>query len=145
MLEDIPQFGMEPEVEYKDRPGAYAVVFNSEGKILSLKVGDLFHLPGGGIDLDEDPQAAVIRETYEEAGCKIGDIEYLGNANQYLTKTKRGAVNKLGFFYQAKMINIDPSKSIEADHEVFWVTSGEFLNSTAVEFQKWAVRKVLEK
>ncbi|MDO8582321.1 MAG: NUDIX domain-containing protein [bacterium] len=147
---DIPQFGIKL-AKYKDRPCAYAVVFNEEGRLLVLTVGKViynrdvtYHLPGGGIDSSEDPEVAVIREAMEEAGCEITDLEYIGKASEYFTETSTtGSVNKLGIFYKARMATIDPTKKVEADHEVCWLTPEEFLNSASGEFQKWAVKKVL--
>ncbi len=138
-MEEIHQFGIQPEREFKDRPGSYGVVFNDAGKILTLKVGDRFHLPGGGIDMGEDPIAALIRESLEEAGCAITDIEYLGKANQYYEMTKLGPLNKLGIFYKARLVSIDPKQSIELDHEIHWLDPDEFLDAESGEYQKWAV------
>lgn len=35
-------------------------------------------VPGGGIDLDETAEEAVVREAYEEAGVVCDNAEYLG-------------------------------------------------------------------
>ena len=143
MLDDITQFGIKPK-KYKDRPSAYAVILNDKKQLLTLKVKGVFHLPGGGIDSGENPKAAVVRETQEEAGCKITDLQYLGKANQFFIKTTIGSLNKLGIFYKARMMQIDTSKKIEANHEVCWITPDEFLNSSSGDFQKWAVKKALK-
>ncbi len=144
MSDDIPQFGTKPEKEYKDRLSAYAVVFNDDGKLLTLIVGTTFHLPGGGIDLGEDPQEAVVREAQEEAGCKITDLQYIGKANQFFLNTDMGPLNKLGIFFKARMIHIDSTKGVEADHKISWLTPEEFFYSSSSEFQKWALKKALE-
>ena len=144
MQNDTLQFGTKPEGEYKNRPCAYVIVVNQDKKLLTLKVGQTFHLPGGGIDADEDPKVAAIRETQEEAGCEITDLQYLGTANQFLLKTKLGPLNKFGMFYRARLVRIDPSKKTEPTHEVHWLEPDEFINLPAAEFQKWAVKKSLE-
>jgi 8-oxo-dGTP diphosphatase len=144
MPEIIAQFGIKPKEEYKDRFCAYAVVFNEGGKLLVLKVGATHHLPGGGIDFGEGPKMAIVREAREEAGCEIEDLQYLGKANQFFSVTDIGPLNKLGIFYKARMRHIEPSKRVETDHEVIWLTPEEFINSSAGEFQKWAVKKALE-
>ncbi len=59
MRNHIPQFRIKEEGEYKDRPCIYVVVFNEEAKLLTLKVGDKYHLPGGGIDPGESPVVAA--------------------------------------------------------------------------------------
>lgn len=59
------------------RPNVGAVLFNREGLIFVARRADLpnaegapggWQLPQGGIDADEDPRAAVLRELEEEIG-----------------------------------------------------------------------------
>lgn len=66
-----------PEKEYleslpKKRMGVGVLLF-SENKILILKPTYKNHwlLPGGGIDLDESPREAAVREVQEELGLQI--------------------------------------------------------------------------
>lgn len=139
----IPQFGVKPNGIFRDRPSAYAVVFNDDGNILVLRVGATHHLPGGGVVPGENPHATVQREALEEAGVSIHDIRYLGRANQYMRKTKEGPLNKLSTFFRARAVGSTDVKGIEKDHKALWMTPGAFCDSTAGNFQKWAVRKSL--
>ncbi|SCA63467.1 Uncharacterized protein SCG7086_AS_00070 [Chlamydiales bacterium SCGC AG-110-P3] len=52
---------------------AIGVVFDSDGKILLVKRQDIpvWVLPGGGIDEDEDPADAAVREVWEETGLQV--------------------------------------------------------------------------
>lgn len=52
------------------RPSAYAVVIKDK-KVLLSKQFDGYDLPGGGIELGEMPEEAVIRETEEETGIQV--------------------------------------------------------------------------
>ncbi len=53
------------------RPSAYGIVVR-EGKILvSKQFGNKYDLPGGGIELGETPEQAVIREVKEETGLDV--------------------------------------------------------------------------
>ncbi len=54
------------------RPSAYAIVIN-DGKILLTKQFGKYHLPGGGIELGENPEEAVVREVIEETGYKVSN------------------------------------------------------------------------
>ena len=52
-------------------------------KLLLIKInypsGDYHYLfPGGGVEMDETPKMAAIREAYEEYGAKVRVIKYLG-------------------------------------------------------------------
>lgn len=65
------------------RPNVGAVLFNRDGRIFVARRADLpnaegpaggWQLPQGGIDADEDPRAAVIRELAEEIGTDKAEI-----------------------------------------------------------------------
>ena len=64
------------------RVAAYARCVDDDGRLLlchlapSLGFGDLWTLPGGGLDFGEPPAAAVIRELGEETGY-TGVVERL--------------------------------------------------------------------
>lgn len=53
--------------ELQWRPAAYAIA-TKDRSILLVKQNGTFHLPGGGVDLGENPNAAVLRELTEESG-----------------------------------------------------------------------------
>lgn len=137
----VMQFGSKPHGKFSDRPGAYVVVYNKLGEILALDVNGETHLPGGGIDQNEEPKSTAIRETSDESGCEIANIQYLGEANQFFPSSKIGPLNKLGIFYTAQLKAIDEEKSAEADHRVIWLKPKDFIESNASEFQKWAVEE----
>ncbi|MEV0232340.1 NUDIX domain-containing protein [Nonomuraea sp. NPDC050786] len=54
-------------------PSAAAFVFDDAGRLLVARHGDggLWAAPGGGIDPDERPQDAAVRELREELGIEI--------------------------------------------------------------------------
>ena len=65
------------------RPNVGAVLFNREGLVFVARRADLpnaegpaggWQLPQGGIDADEDPRAAVLRELAEEIGTDKAEI-----------------------------------------------------------------------
>ena len=49
------------------RPAAYGIIVRDSSILLTKQYG-MFHLPGGGIELGESPEQAVIREVREETG-----------------------------------------------------------------------------
>ncbi len=135
-----PQFGT-PIGEFKDRPGAYAVITNKAQKLLVVFVRGRYHLPGGGIDNGEDPVAAVIREIKEETGLTVIDHHIIGNANQFFPMSDLGPINKIGTYFRCTVEHKKgQSKGLEADHKVLWIDPNEFLQSTAHEFHRWAVK-----
>jgi putative (di)nucleoside polyphosphate hydrolase len=74
------------------RPNVGAVLFNQDGCVFIARRADLpnaegpaggWQLPQGGIDPDEDPRAAVLRELAEEIGTDRAEI--IGEYPEWLT------------------------------------------------------------
>jgi putative (di)nucleoside polyphosphate hydrolase len=65
-----------PPVGY--RRGVGVMLFNSEGRIFVAKrkdtPGEAWQMPQGGIDQDEEPRAAALRELQEEIGTANAQI-----------------------------------------------------------------------
>jgi len=69
---------MTPEKSY--RPNVGIIVFNRKGEVLvgeRVGVPDSWQFPQGGIDEGEDPQAAALRELYEEVGINNAVLAYV--------------------------------------------------------------------
>jgi putative (di)nucleoside polyphosphate hydrolase len=74
------------------RPNVGAVLFDARGRVFVARRADLpnaegapggWQLPQGGIDADEDPRAAVLRELAEEIGT--GRATIIGEHPDWLT------------------------------------------------------------
>lgn len=74
-------FGMQ-SVEFKNpriRYGARGIVIKGDKiAIFNKKTKNEYKLPGGGIDINENPEDAFKREVLEETGCEIEVIKELG-------------------------------------------------------------------
>jgi len=139
----IPQFGS-PLTNAKDRPGAYAVIRNEQGKVLVIIGKNRYHLPGGGIDKGEDPLRAVEREIIEETGYGVEGLREIGQANQFLDTKDLGPINKLGTYFVGRVPSAVRPAAGDTDHESNWISTEEFLTSTAHDFHKWVVKTSLE-
>lgn len=64
----------------RHRYASRGIILNSDNKIaiLNKKNKNEYKLIGGGIEFNESPKQAFIREVYEETGCKIAIIDELG-------------------------------------------------------------------
>ncbi|WP_022728756.1 RNA pyrophosphohydrolase [Fodinicurvata sediminis] len=69
------------------RPGVGIVLFNQDGQVFTAQrmdmVSDAWQMPQGGIDPDEDPQAALFRELEEETGVR--NAELLAESRDWLS------------------------------------------------------------
>ncbi|HET6924208.1 MAG TPA: NUDIX domain-containing protein [Candidatus Saccharimonadales bacterium] len=79
--------GKEYEVQVSQlrwRPSAYGIVIRA-GKILLSKQFDSYDLPGGGVELGETPEEAVVREVKEETGMEVRSRELLTTRTSFFT------------------------------------------------------------
>ncbi|KAF2165442.1 hypothetical protein M409DRAFT_55836 [Zasmidium cellare ATCC 36951] len=60
------------------RPSAYGIVIKNDTVLLLKQFGNKYDLPGGGVDIGEDPKEAVIREVQEETGITVKRPHLLG-------------------------------------------------------------------
>jgi 8-oxo-dGTP diphosphatase len=73
----------------RTRVAAYALCRDGDGRILlchiapSVGAGDLWTLPGGGLEFGESPATAVLRELAEETGY-LGEIDGLVDVSDRL-------------------------------------------------------------
>ena len=69
----------------KLRYGARGIVIRDDGKIAVFNKANKneYKLPGGGIEKDEEPKLAFLREVLEETGCKVEIIKELGITEEY--------------------------------------------------------------
>lgn len=68
----------------RDKAGTAVAVFNPQGQLLleqeyRLPVGEVvYQIPGGLVDIGEDPTDSMRRELREETGLLAGELHYLG-------------------------------------------------------------------
>jgi 8-oxo-dGTP diphosphatase len=73
----------------RTRVGAYAICLDDTGRILLCRIapwvlsGEVWTLPGGGIDFGEAPATAVLRELTEETGY-TGEVIELADVSDHL-------------------------------------------------------------
>jgi ADP-ribose pyrophosphatase YjhB (NUDIX family) len=85
---------------------------------------DLYMIPGGGIEANEDLEKALEREMLEETGCRFNIIEELGYIEEHSTENDSFDIT---YYYLAKIIGEKGQTQmvdyeIEAQTEVQWHT-----------------------
>ncbi len=119
-------------IEPKIRKASRGIVIREEdGKIAVQykRKKNQYKLVGGGIEKDEDPKSAFIREIKEETGCEIEIIEELGIVEEYRTHKN---FNQISYVFVGKVLRDTKElnlteKEIDEGAELVWKTPQEVL------------------
>jgi ADP-ribose pyrophosphatase YjhB (NUDIX family) len=89
------------------RPSAYGIVIKDKKILLSKQFVDGYDLPGGGIDLGESLEEAVVREVKEETGINVSSPKLLDVKSNFFKMTHdNGACHQsLLFYYECEFID----------------------------------------
>jgi 8-oxo-dGTP diphosphatase len=95
----------------RTRVAAYAVAGDDQGRLLlchiapSVGVGDVWTLPGGGLDFGEAPEVAVLRELTEETGY-VGEVEGLVGVGDHMFHKVDGAdrLHAIRILYRVRIV-----------------------------------------
>lgn len=132
--------------EYKERKTSYGLIFNEKGEIAVayIKKYDMYNLIGGKIEEKENSKDALIRETKEETGYSLRDIEYIDNLGCYYYFDIMD-IYELGImdFYKAKL-DKKICNPIEEDHELVWVKPEDIVDKMYFEYHRYFLGKYLE-
>src|SRR5205085_2738055 len=80
---NIESFGYVPNLKYKDRRAAYAVIITGSDRMAAVKGREKYWLPGGGSLKEETAEETILREVREELGRTVRLIQEIGQAIQY--------------------------------------------------------------
>lgn len=79
-------------MDFQWRPASYALITKQDDVLLSLwesSVGSFWTLPGGGIEFDEQPETACIREVWEETGYNVALTRFLSVSTHVIPSENR--------------------------------------------------------
>ena len=126
-------------VDYKQRVGAYAVIFNENNKIAIVKTSTGYFLPGGGIEEGENHEACLKRECIEEMGMdvEVGEMYACGNYFFYST-TLNINMESVGNFYRCRGKGV-VSEVLEDDHVLVWLAKEQALKKLFLKHQRKAL------
>jgi 8-oxo-dGTP pyrophosphatase MutT (NUDIX family) len=139
----FPLFGgREDDDPYAVRPCAYAIVVNEHGQIAVVRSGEGVFLPGGGMDAEESPEQAAVRETLEECAIDIRVTSLVGRAAHIVLAGNAAArVEKRSTFFAAVRVS---SLDRAPEHEVSWLAPAEATAEITRTVHAWAVQRWLD-
>jgi ADP-ribose pyrophosphatase YjhB (NUDIX family) len=111
-------------------PSANGCVFDRSGRLLVARHGDvgLWASPGGGIDPDERPQDAVVRELREELGIEVAVRGLIGvyGGPEFRTLYPNGhEVAYVIAVYGCTLVSGTPTPDGDEINDARWVTEQE--------------------
>ena len=117
----------------RTRVAAYALSTDESGRILlcriapSVAAGQIWTLPGGGLEFGEAPETAVVRELAEESGYQ-GEVVGLADVtDRVLTDSEGGGrMHAIRIVYRVRVIGGDPRDEIDGSTDTCaWFTLEE--------------------
>lgn len=133
----------EPGKTYRDRVGAYLLAVQN-GMLAVADTPSGWFLPGGGIDPGETHEECARRECLEELGCPAQLGPYIGCADAFMMLLRDGPFHPIQYYY-AGTLGGKTQEPTEPDHALRWVPAEEAAQNMHLEWQRWAVRQLLEK
>jgi ADP-ribose pyrophosphatase YjhB (NUDIX family) len=128
------------------RVGAYALAVDDAGRVLLCRVapsiipGEVWTLPGGGLDFGEAPEVGVLRELAEESGYE-GEVDALLDASSHIFTDSRGTqVHAVRIVYRVRVIGGELRDEVDGSTDTCdWFMPDEAVALDIVEL----VRRVL--
>lgn len=135
----------EENVEYRKRPGAYAIIVNKDNdKIGIVTDGEDYFYLGGGIENGETKLEALKREMIEEAGYSIKNIREFEEVGSHIFAEDKGYLEVIANVYIAEF-DKKIAEPIEKDHKVLWVTPEEYVSKMFREWQRYIMERFIER
>lgn len=125
-----------PNVEYRNRPAAYAVIFDADGRVAVVKGERGYFLPGGGSLPHETPEETVRREVREELGSEVFIRRRIGEAIQYFSADDVDYRMHANFFRAE--LNGDPIGS--GEYKLEWLKMDQIEELFFHQCHVWAVK-----
>lgn len=133
------------EVDYKKRPGAYAIITrNEDSKIAIVTDGEGIFFLGGGIEKNENQLEALKRELIEESGYSIKDIKEFDEVSSFLYSKSRGYLEVQAKIYLARF-DKKITEPIEKDHSILWVNPSEYIGKLQHYWHNYILKEYVEK
>ena len=132
-----------PQIKYKERKCAYAIIYNDDGNIAIANDGKYFFF-GGGTEEKETSLQTLKREMIEETGYTLKDISLFEKLISYEYNSSRGNLKIVATIYTAKF-DKKISEPIEKDHQILWGKPEKFIDIMYHKYQRVILKEYCEK
>jgi ADP-ribose pyrophosphatase YjhB (NUDIX family) len=133
----------------RTRLGAYSICRDDAGRILLARLSVLevdvgaWTLPGGGVDFGEHPDAAAVRELWEETGLE-GEIESIAGVFSHVYRGSPfaggGDLHFLGVVYAMRVTGGELRDEIDGSTDTCaWFSEAELASIRLVELAHYGV------
>lgn len=129
-------------IEYKKRPGAYAIITRKEDNKIGIVTDGEFFFLGGGIEERETQLEALKRELIEEAGYTIKNINKFDEVSSFINSEKKGYIEVIAYVYLAEF-DKKITEPIEKDHKVLWVNPEDYIGKMCRQWQEYILKKYI--
>ena len=124
---------------YHARRAVYAVIRDSDSRVAAVRYRGKLFLPGGGIEVGESPEQALVREVAEECAQRLHIAEKIGEELQYFYASSEDTYFAMHtIFYTGTFLGQTPG---QAEYSVVWVLPDDtvpFFHASHV----WAVQSL---
>lgn len=134
----------EPKIEYKKRPGAYAIIIRKDDDKIGIVTDgkDYFYL-GGGIEETETELGALRRESIEESGYTLKNIQKFDKVGSFIYAKPHGYLEVIASVYIAEL-DEKIAEPIEKDHAVLWINPKDYVGKMCREWQEYILKEFIE-
>ncbi len=120
------------------RPSVYGIVIEDGKILLSSQHGIGYGLPGGGVDMHESFEQAVVREVKEETGIDVRPLQALGSTDSFFiwkpeSEIERKAYHSVMVYYLCQKTGGEISTDgFDADERQY-AERAEWIDSEGIE------------
>lgn len=117
------------------RPAAYGIVVKVRKVLLLKQFGSKYDLPGGGVDIGEDPKDSVVREVNEETGITVARPALLGMESSLFRAAHSDgcSYHSLLLYFKCEYVHGEPWTKLLDEYEKQYVQQAEWVDLDSLE------------